>query len=62
MAGEGDVEAVQHVVEGVREVFQFVLRAVERDALVEMLLRRSPCRAGDPVERQQDPPPVAQPR
>ena len=56
LAGEGEVEAVQHVVEGVGELLQLVVRPVEADPLVEMFLRGAPCGAGDLVERDQDPP------
>ena len=57
LAGEGEVEAVQHVVEGVGELLELVVGPVEADPLIEMFLRGAPCGAGDLVERDQDPPP-----
>ena len=56
LAGEGEIEAVQHVVEGVGELLELVVGSVEADPLIEMFLRGAPGRPGDLVERDQDPP------
>jgi hypothetical protein len=56
LAGEGPVEAGQHVIEGVCQFLELVVGPVEADALAEMLLRGSPGGSGERVEREQDPP------
>ncbi len=56
LADEREIEPVQHVVERVRQLFEFVVRSVEVDPLIEMFLRGASRGAGDLVQRVQDPP------
>ena len=51
LAGEGDIQAVQHVIEGVGEILELVARPVEADPLMKIFLRGEARRPGDLVER-----------
>src|ERR1700722_17574405 len=62
LAVEGSVETIQHVVEGVGQLFELVVGSVETDPLVETLLGGSPGRRGDLVEGVQDPPAYGPPQ
>jgi hypothetical protein len=56
LACEGEIEAVQHVVEGIGELRELVVGPVETDPFMKMFLRGAPCGAGDLMEGDQDAP------
>ena len=55
LADEREIESVQHVVERVGQLLEFIVWPVVFDPLIEMFLRGAPRGTGDFVQRAQDP-------
>lgn len=56
LGGEGPLQAVQHVVEGVGQFLQFVVGAVQLDPPGEVGAGHAARGPGDPAQRREDPP------